>query len=71
MAWREQKDRLGEVNLSREALHLLRREGTTVDEDAELISLQRREVKTSQTKYGCSWAAPCQSVSLGINGEDI
>src|SRR6266849_4680403 len=29
------------------------------------------EVKTSQTKYGCSWAAPCHSVSLGINGEDI
>src|SRR5437588_2351627 len=37
----EQKDRLGEVHLSRQTLHLLRRERPTVDEDAKLISLQR------------------------------
>src|SRR5579859_7080279 len=40
-SWREQKDRLGKVHLSPQALHLLRRDGTTVDEDAELISWQR------------------------------
>jgi hypothetical protein len=38
-AWWEHKDRLGEVHLARQALHLLRRERTTVDENSELVSL--------------------------------
>jgi hypothetical protein len=40
-ARREQKHRLGEVHLQRQALHLLGCEGTTVDEDAELVAVQR------------------------------
>jgi hypothetical protein len=39
-ARRKQKDRLGKVHLPREALHVLRREGPTVDENSELIALQ-------------------------------
>jgi len=39
--WREQEDRLGEVKLPCETLHLARLECLAVDEHAELIPLQR------------------------------
>jgi hypothetical protein len=63
--WREQEDRLGEVELPREPLHLARLERLAVDEHSELIPLQRYRGEDVADVEGVQRGLPVPCGQLG------